>query len=81
MLSNLLNGRFTRRSLAVIVSLLLVLSVTVAAYAATLTIGIDPFTQATCKASNTTNHQANVEPDSFSLWFDNCSRLPGGPHL
>lgn len=29
-------------------------------------IGIDPFTQATCKASSTTNHQANVEPDSFS---------------
>ena len=26
----------------------------------------DPFTQATCAASNTTNHQANVEPDSFS---------------
>jgi hypothetical protein len=31
-----------------------------------LTIGTDPFTQATCKASNTTNHRANVEPDSFS---------------
>src|SRR5215510_12884146 len=36
------------------------------AAAATLTIGTDPFTQATCHASNTTNHQANVEPDSFS---------------
>ncbi len=36
------------------------------AYAATLAIGTDPFTQATCAASNTTNHQANVEPDSFS---------------
>src|SRR5213075_64733 len=34
--------------------------------AATLNIGIDPFTQATCHASNTTNHKANVEPDSFS---------------
>ncbi|MFN8490512.1 MAG: sialidase family protein [Caldilineaceae bacterium] len=31
-----------------------------------LPIGADPFTQATCKASNTTNHHANVEPDSFS---------------
>jgi BNR repeat-like domain len=29
-------------------------------------IGTDPFTQATCKASTTTNHHANVEPDSFS---------------
>ncbi len=36
-------------------------------FAATLTIGTDPFTQATCAASNTTNHQANVEPDSFSF--------------
>jgi len=34
--------------------------------AATIHIGTDPFTQATCAASNTTNHQANVEPDSFS---------------
>src|SRR3954471_6122919 len=34
--------------------------------AAGLQIATDPFTQATCKASNTTNHQANVEPDSFS---------------
>ena len=68
MLSALLNGRLTRRSLAAIVSLLLVLSVTVAASAASvpLQIGTDPFTQATCKASATTNHHANVEPDSFS---------------
>jgi len=35
-------------------------------FAASLNIGTDPFTQATCHASNTTNHQANVEPDSFS---------------
>ena len=34
--------------------------------AATIHIGTDPFTQATCHASNTTNHHANVEPDSFS---------------
>jgi hypothetical protein len=30
-------------------------------------ISIDPFTQATCKASGATNHQASVEPDSFSF--------------
>ena len=29
-------------------------------------IGSDPFTQATCAASASTNHHANVEPDSFS---------------
>ena len=31
-----------------------------------LQIGVDQFTQATCNASALTNHQANVEPDSFS---------------
>jgi len=31
-----------------------------------LQIGVDPFTQASCHASALTNHQANVEPDSFS---------------
>src|SRR5262245_32458636 len=35
-------------------------------FAATLQISSDPFTQATCHASNTTNHQTEVEPDSFS---------------
>ena len=34
--------------------------------AAPIIVATDPFTQATCKASNTTNHQAIVEPDSFS---------------
>src|SRR5512140_1130552 len=34
--------------------------------AATLQISTDPFTQATCKASNTTNHQTEVEPDTYS---------------
>src|SRR3954463_10722739 len=34
--------------------------------AAGLQIATDPFTQATCHASSTTNHHANVEPDSFS---------------
>jgi hypothetical protein len=34
--------------------------------AATTTISTDPYTQATCKASSTTNHQTEVEPDSFA---------------
>ena len=34
--------------------------------AATTQISSDPFTQATCAASNTTNHQTEVEPDTFS---------------
>lgn len=36
------------------------------ALAATTHISTDPFTQATCAASNTTNHHTEVEPDSFS---------------
>ncbi len=36
------------------------------ANAATLAISTDPFTQATCAASTTTNHKTEVEPDSFS---------------
>jgi hypothetical protein len=68
MLSNLLTGRLKRRSLAAIVSLLLILSITVIASAASspVQIATDPFTQATCAASAATNHHANVEPDSFS---------------
>jgi len=34
--------------------------------AASLLVSFDPFTQDTCAAVATTNHQANVEPDSFS---------------
>ncbi len=30
-------------------------------------ISTDPFTQATCAASNTTNHHTEVEPDTFSF--------------
>src|SRR2546429_9122584 len=37
------------------------------AYAASaLQISTDPFTQATCKASATTNHHTEVEPDTYS---------------
>ena len=36
------------------------------ARAATLQLSSDPFTQATCAASTTTNHSTEVEPDTFS---------------
>ncbi len=56
------------RVVAITVSLVLALAIPVAAQAAVTAVQIatDPFTQATCHGSNTTNHQANVEPDSFS---------------
>src|SRR5512147_1195434 len=62
---------FTRssyRAIAITVSLVLALAIPFSALAAVSAVQIatDPFTQATCHASNTTNHQANVEPDSFS---------------
>jgi hypothetical protein len=38
-----------------------------AARAAVLTVSTDPFTQATCRASTTTNHQTEVEPDTFAF--------------
>ena len=50
----------------VVVLLALLAFPVLVAYAATLQIGVDPFTQATCHGSATTNHHANVEPDSFS---------------
>src|SRR3954454_2995840 len=34
--------------------------------AAVLSISSDTFTQATCKASSTTNHRTEVEPDTFA---------------
>ena len=58
--------RIPRRA-AVLGALALTLSVVSPALAATpLQIGIDPYVQATCQGSATTNHHANVEPDSFS---------------
>ncbi|MGE5377524.1 MAG: sialidase family protein [Bacteroidota bacterium] len=56
----------SRFSLGMLLSLILALALPVSSLAATISIGTDPFTQANCKASNTTNHHANVEPDSFS---------------
>lgn len=56
------------RRAAVLGALALTFSIVSPAAAATpLVIGVDPFTQATCHASATTNHKANVEPDSFSF--------------
>jgi hypothetical protein len=62
--------RFHTRSVrfvtACVVALTFAISSLMVALAATLSISTDPFTQATCKASATTNHQTEVEPDTFS---------------
>src|SRR4051794_35555074 len=55
-----------RRSLVLGVGLTAALALAPAAEAAVMPITTDPFTQATCKASSTTNHQTLVEPDSFA---------------
>src|SRR5690349_7437614 len=62
-----LHASFVRIVASVVVTLMFVLSSAFPAVAAPTAIGTDPFTQATCHASNTSNHQANVEPDSFSF--------------
>jgi hypothetical protein len=59
-------GKRTVPALTIVVVLALVAFPMLAANAATLQIAADPFTQATCQASAVTNHQASVEPDSFS---------------
>jgi hypothetical protein len=63
---------FTRRSLAFwlatgAVALSFVAAAAPASAAVATAIATDPFTQATCKASTTTNHHANVEPDTYSF--------------
>lgn len=56
-----------RRRAAVLGALALTLAAVSPASAATpLVVASDPFTQTTCHGSATTNHHANVEPDSFS---------------
>ena len=55
-----------RRSLALGVALTAALALAPVAEAAVLQVSSDPFTQATCKASSTTNHQTLVEPDAFA---------------
>src|SRR5205085_10272806 len=59
----------TRAISALTVAILLTLvalPVLVAYAASAVPISSDPFTQATCKASSTTNHHTEVEPDTFS---------------
>ncbi len=58
----------TRSTLALTIAVVLTLVAfpVFVAYAATLQISSDTFTQATCAASNTTNHHTEVEPDTFS---------------
>src|SRR5215471_4327877 len=60
--------RVQRPLLAVLFSLALVGAAVapVAVSAAILQISTDPFTQLTCRGSSTTNHQTEVEPDTFS---------------
>jgi hypothetical protein len=55
-------SRFAAIGLAVLVAL----GVPAIAGASPLQISSDPFSQATCKASTTTNHSTEVEPDTFS---------------
>jgi hypothetical protein len=60
-------GSMARRSAAALgVGVLGAFALAGAAEAATLPISTDPFTQTTCKASSTTNHQTEVEPDTFA---------------
>src|SRR5262245_59763170 len=60
-------SRARRAGLASIAVLTLILALAPAvAAAAPTTISTDSFTQATCAASSTTNHQTEVEPDTFS---------------
>jgi hypothetical protein len=64
---------FSRRGVALgIAGSVAVLTVALAPEAAlaapsAVQISADPFTQSTCKGSATTNHHANVEPDTFSF--------------
>ena len=52
--------------MAGIAGLALVLAAVPLASAATTHVSTDPFTQATCAASTTTNHHTEVEPDTYS---------------
>src|SRR5215212_4606271 len=55
-----------RRAPALGVALLGAEALATAAEAAVSQVSFDPFTQATCRASSTTNHQTEVEPDTFA---------------
>src|SRR6266581_4026804 len=61
-------GRRARAIPALTVAILLTLVAfpALVAYAATVHLSSDPFTQATCAASATTYHHTEVEPDTYS---------------
>jgi hypothetical protein len=59
-------GWQTRLASGGILALALTLLFPMLAFAAPLHLSTDPFTQATCAASTTTNHHTEVEPDTFS---------------
>ena len=61
-----MKSRFHGRVAAIGVAAITTLGLPAIARSAPLQISSDPFTQATCKASTTTNHHTEVEPDSFS---------------
>src|SRR5512135_3199715 len=61
-----LHTSFVRIVTTFAVTLMFVLSSAFPAVAATSTISTDPYTQATCAGSATTNHHTEVEPDTFS---------------
>jgi hypothetical protein len=61
-----LRSPLRRGAAAVGVGVLGTLVLAGAVHAAVLGVSSDPFTQATCKASTTTNHQTEVEPDTFA---------------
>jgi hypothetical protein len=61
-----LRWRSRRRAPALGVALLGAVALATAAEAAVSQVSFDPFTQATCRASSTTNHQTEVEPDTFA---------------
>jgi hypothetical protein len=50
----------------VVIGLLAMLVAPAVVGAAVLQISADPFTQSTCRASNTTSHHTEVEPDTFA---------------
>jgi BNR repeat-like domain len=59
--------RIVARAVAITAVAVVAIPVFVASAASVaVQIATDPFTQATCHGSAATNHQANVEPDSFS---------------
>src|SRR3954470_809465 len=61
-----LQSLFRRGAPALGLALLGALALAASARAAVVSISSDPFTQATCKASSTTNHRTEVEPDTFA---------------